>query len=61
MNPCAQNQRFFAKIKGEQKADNLPVVAIFWTIVLLVSIAHKVVKSLVTTFFLFVNEATGKG
>jgi hypothetical protein len=32
LNPCAQNQRFLAKIKGEQKADNLPVVALFWTI-----------------------------
>ena len=32
LNPCAQNRRFFAKIKGEQKAEDVLVVAIFWTI-----------------------------
>jgi len=32
LNPCAQNRRFFAKIKGAQKAENVPVVAIIWAI-----------------------------
>jgi len=47
--------------KDVQKADYLRVVAIFWTIVLIESIANKAIKSLVATFFLFVNEATEKG
>jgi len=32
LNPCAQNRHFLAKIKGEQKVENGPVVAIFGTI-----------------------------
>ena len=61
LNTCAQNRHFLAKNKDVQKADYLRVVAIFWTIVLIESIANKAIKSLVATFFLFVNEATEKG
>jgi len=32
VNPCAQNQRFLAKIEGGQKTERVPVPAIVWAI-----------------------------